>query len=69
MSNYNSISFVVFLFVVFLQNTILQKELASSKLDQEKQLKHIASLGEEKKILMDIIKHLCMETGRQIDFI
>jgi len=50
------------------------------KTDMEKELHHkteemyhvyqkVADLGEEKKVLVDIIKQLCVEAGRQIDIL
>lgn len=51
------------------------QELANAKADAEKQLKdkteesfhvyqQVADLSEEKKVLVDIIKQLCIESGR-----
>lgn len=56
------------------------QELINSKADVEKQLKEkteetfhvyqqIADLSEEKKVLVDIIKQLCVEAGRHIDIV
>ena len=56
------------------------QDLVSEKKDMEKQLKEkieevlhvyqqVADLNEEKKVLVDIIKQLCMESGRQIDVV
>lgn len=56
------------------------QELINSKADVEKQLKEkteesfhtyqqVADLGEEKKVLVDIIKQLCLESGRHIDVV
>ncbi len=49
-----------------------------SEMDRELQHKNeevyhtyqkMGDLGEEKKVLMDIIKQLCVEAGRQIDIV
>ncbi len=56
------------------------QELINSKADVEKHLKEkteeafhiyqqVADLSEEKKVLVDIVKQLCMEAGRHIDIV
>lgn len=63
-----------------LQNGATVQELMNSKNDTEKQLKNkteeafhiyqkIADLHEERKILIDIMKQLCIEAGRHIDIL
>ena len=55
-------------------------ELENTKIDAEKQLKEkteeslhiyqqVADLIQEKKVLVDIMKQLCIEVGRHIDIV
>lgn len=56
------------------------QQLMQSEADAEKQLKEkteeafhvyqqVADISEEKKVLVDIIKQLCIEAGRHIDVV
>ena len=56
----------------------MMQELMNSKADIEKHLREkteevlqayqqLADLSEEKKVLVDIMKQLCVESGRNID--
>lgn len=47
----------------------MEKELQHKTEEMFHVYQKVADMGEEKKVLLDIIKQLCVEAGRQIDVV
>ncbi len=63
-----------------MQTNVLIQDLCNAKSELEKQLRQkseeslliyqkVAELTDEKRVLVDIIEHLCMEAGKLIDIV